>query len=30
MYALSHVVPLLTADSDFSLIRKAGVPLVLS
>ena len=30
VYALSHGVPLLTADSDFALIRKAGVPLVLA
>jgi predicted nucleic acid-binding protein len=29
-YALSHRVPLLTADSDFRLIRAAGVPLLLA
>jgi tRNA(fMet)-specific endonuclease VapC len=30
VYALSHRVPLLTTDADFSLIRSAGVPLVLA
>jgi hypothetical protein len=30
VYSLSHGVPHLTADSDFSLIRKAGVALVLA
>jgi predicted nucleic acid-binding protein len=29
-YALSYSVPLLTADRDFALLRKAGVPLVLA
>ena len=27
VYALSHGVPLLTADADFSLMRRAGLPL---
>jgi predicted nucleic acid-binding protein len=30
VYALNHGVPLLTTDSDFSAMRKAGVPLVLA
>jgi tRNA(fMet)-specific endonuclease VapC len=30
VYSLSHGVPLLTTDSDFSQIRKAGVPLLLA
>ncbi len=29
-YALAHRVPLLTADSDFRLIRATGVPLLLA
>jgi hypothetical protein len=29
-YALSHSIPLLTTDRDFSLLQKAGVPLVLA
>lgn len=28
-YALSHGTPLLTADADFTLMRRAGVPLLL-
>ncbi len=30
VYALNHSVPLLTKDRDFSLLRRAGVPLLLA
>jgi predicted nucleic acid-binding protein len=29
-YALSHAVPLLTKDRDFSTLRRAGIPLLLA
>jgi predicted nucleic acid-binding protein len=29
VYVLSHAVPILTADRDFALIRKAGFPIAL-
>jgi hypothetical protein len=30
VYALAHQVPLLTTDSDFKLIQRAGIPLALA
>jgi len=30
VYALNHSVPLLTRDRDFSLLRRAGIPIVLA